>query len=236
MSQTMRLTSPTAATVTPPADTDCRVGPKNSSPRSVHIHTGRPTRPLVDPGGGAIRISGARMTSDAIACLARTRGSTGGPAAGAEPFGTNTSIVVRPEPSTRGQTMAYIAPSAGDCPCHRALVDGGCGCATVYVHGSGELAAPLCGVVPPPTAAGPAPVSAPPPGVDDQSRHTPVRGLVLAHPTGGSAAAMPVETTPITTRAASTAPERRTPVSMACPCEARARSPTRAPPPRSGTG
>jgi hypothetical protein len=135
MFQTMRLTSPTAATVTPPADTDCRVGPRNSSPRSVHIHTGRPTRPLVDPAGGAIRISGARMTSDAIACSARTRGSTGGPAGGAEPFGTNTSIVVRPEPSTRGQTFTYIAPSAGDCPCHRALVGAGCGCATVYVHG-----------------------------------------------------------------------------------------------------
>src|SRR3954447_23605695 len=144
MSQAMRLTSPTAATVTPPADTDCRAGPTNSSPRSVHIQTGRPTRPLVDPAGGAIRISGARMISDAIACSARTRGSTGGPAGRAEPFGTNTSIVVRPEPSTRGQTFTYIAPSAGDCPSHRALVGAGCGCATVYVHGSGELTAPLC--------------------------------------------------------------------------------------------
>src|SRR4051812_48721950 len=190
MSQTMRLTSPTAVTVTPPADTDCRVGPRNSSPRSIHIHTGRPTRPLVDPGGGAIRIAGARMTSDAIACSAKTRGSTGGPAGGAEPFGTYTSIVVRPDPPTRGQTFAYIAPSAEDCPAQSSLVGAGCGCARVYVHGSrGGPSPPVAW--PPPGLAPPTRGSAPAswPGEVASTKQMPVWASSLAQSMGGAAVA-----------------------------------------------
>src|SRR4051812_38299307 len=109
-----------------------------------------------------------------------------------------------PGPSTRGQTFRYITPSSGVKPAHTTLVGGGCGAATLYVHGSGGLTSPPSRVVSI-GMTGRAPMSVPLPGVDAHNRQTPVRGLVLAHPTGGSAAAMPRESTSIETSAASAA-------------------------------
>ena len=68
MSHTTRLTSATAATVTPSADAEARAGPVMSGLRSTHIHTGKPAKPLAEPGGGAIPISGARKVIESMAC------------------------------------------------------------------------------------------------------------------------------------------------------------------------
>jgi hypothetical protein len=68
MFQTTWLTRASAVTVTPPAEAEASTGPVVSAVRSAHIHTGSPTSPLAELGGGAIPMSGAFRAMDAIAC------------------------------------------------------------------------------------------------------------------------------------------------------------------------
>src|SRR3954453_21181875 len=112
MSHTTADTLPTAVTVTAPAEALACVGPVTSSLRWVQSQMGTPTSALTDSGGGAISISGARITMEAIACCASWRGSTGAASAGAAPLGTKTMAIQSsvPRPSGFGQMSIQMAP------------------------------------------------------------------------------------------------------------------------------
>ena len=130
MSQTIRLTSPTAVTVTPPADADSLVGPVVCSPGWVHIHTGSPTKPPVDLGGGAMPICGACITIEAIACSAKVRGSIGGPGGGSAPLGRKMRATQsRENPGGGGQTISQTVPFSRVCPAQTGSNGAGCGSA-----------------------------------------------------------------------------------------------------------
>src|SRR4051794_14187736 len=219
MSHTTRPTSATAVTVTPPAEAEARAGPVVSGLRSTHIHTGRPTKPLAEPGGGAISISGARNVIESIACCARARGSTGGAAGAAAPFGKKTSPDHKPDPNPAGRGQAYIqiVPSAGPCPAHTGCPAHGCGSATTYVHGFGAVSPPAtgCPLVLPLR-------SSPALCVEDDAstRQTPVCASFTAHSTGG--AAMALFRVPGTSRAAVSRANRES-LSMVDPSGAQGR-------------
>ena len=96
-------TRATAVTVTPPAEADASTGPVESALGSTHIHTGSPTSPLAEFGGGAMPMFGALRAMDAIACCARRRGSTVGAPGASGPSRRKIRPVHTPNPSPAGR-------------------------------------------------------------------------------------------------------------------------------------
>lgn len=206
-----------------------------SALRSTHIQTGRPTRPLAEPGGGAVLISGALRAMEEMACCARTTGSAAGSEGEPVPFARKMSPdhTPGPQPAGRGHVNAQIMPSSGRCPAHTGCPIHGWGFATARVQASGGDG------FPPPSC--PALALTPPglpltSGVDTHSEQVPVRGSVLEHSTPGSAAAIPEDVRPSHPGTAASTTKLKMRFSMAGPAAAPAWSPTRvhgAPP---GTG
>jgi hypothetical protein len=108
MSHTTCVARAVAVTLKPGTDAVADAGPHVAGVTCTHIHTGRPTSPI-DPGRGAIPISGPRIGSWRIALAASICGVTAGTAPAPGPPATGSGRHTQPPALVPGENGMHDA-------------------------------------------------------------------------------------------------------------------------------